>query len=85
MALKRRAGDDHAIMFTLNNFYTKPIWKPELAIDIGTFTIIGRMAEDMFVLWASKNPTDINSIRDFMRAAGAKGKQWVMAGTGTGP
>ena len=82
--LKRRAGDDHAIMFTLNSFYTTPIRKPELAIDIGTFTPIARMAEDTFVLWVSKNRTDINSIKDFIRAAGAKGKQWVMAGTGTG-
>ena len=82
--LKRRAGDDHAIMFTLNSFYTTPIRKPELAIDIGTFTPIARMAEDTFVLWVSKNRTDINSIKDFIRAAGAKGKEWVMAGTGTG-
>lgn len=82
--LKRRAGDDHAIMFTLNSFYTTPIRKPELAIDIATFTPIARMAEDTFVLWVSKSRTDINSINDFIRAAGAKGKQWVMAGTGTG-
>ena len=38
-ALKRRAGDDHAIMFTLNSFDTTPIRKPELAIDIGTWAI----------------------------------------------
>lgn len=82
--LKRRAGDDHAIMFTLNSFYTTPIRQPELAIDIGTFTPIARMAEDTFVLWVSQKRTDINNLKDFVKAAGEKGKQWVMAGTGTG-
>ena len=82
--LKRRTGDDHAIMFTLNSFYTTPIRKPELAIDIGTFSPIARMAEDTFVLWVSKKRTDIKTIQDFIKAASAKGKKWVMAGTGTG-
>lgn len=82
--LKRRTGDDHAIMFTLNSFYTTPIRKPELAIDIGTFSPIARMAEDTFVLWVSNERSDINTIEDFIRAASAKGKKWVMAGTGTG-
>ena len=51
--LKRRTGDDHAIMFTLNSFYTTPIRKPELAIDIGTFSPIARMASHLVARSAS--------------------------------
>lgn len=82
--LQRRAGDDHVIMFTLNSFYTTPMRRPELGLDINNYTPIARMAEDTFVLWVNAERADINSIGDFVTAARAKGSGWVMAGTGEG-
>lgn len=84
LELKRRAGDDHVILFTLNSFYTTPIDKPELEIDITGFAPIARLAEDVFLLWVHSDRGDINTIDDFVREARAKGKDWVMSGTGTG-
>ncbi|MBX2853830.1 MAG: tripartite tricarboxylate transporter substrate binding protein [Rhodobacteraceae bacterium] len=84
MELMNRTGDNHAIMFTLNSFYTTPLRRPELGIDVSRFTPIGRMAEDTFVLWVHTDRTDINSMDDFIRVARAQGSNWVMAGTGTG-
>lgn len=86
-ALKQRRGDDHAIMFTLNSFYTTPVRQPKLGIDISTFTPIARMAEDNFALWVHKDQTSIKSIDDFIGAVrdrASNGRQWVMGGTGTG-
>jgi len=80
--LKGKTGDDHTIMFTLNSFYTTPLRQPKLDIDISTFTPIARMAEDTFLLWVHSDRTDINNMADFAKAAKAKGKQWIMAGTG---
>ena len=82
--LQKRAGDDHLIAFTLNSFYTTPILQPNLGVDVGKFAPIGRLAEDVFLLWVHKDRTDINSIEDFVAAAKAKGDKWVMAGTGLG-
>ncbi|MDX2290560.1 MAG: tripartite tricarboxylate transporter substrate-binding protein [Hyphomicrobiaceae bacterium] len=82
--LQRRRGDDHTILFTLNSFYTTPIDKPQLNIDVAAFTPLARLAEDVFLLWVHADQTDIKSIDDFVRAAREKGKGWVMAGTGTG-
>ena len=82
--LQRRRGDDHAILFTLNSFYTTPLKNPELKIDIGSFTPIARLAQDVFLLWVNSDRKDINTIDDFVKAARTKGKDWVMAGTGTG-
>lgn len=82
--LKSRKGDDHTIMFTLNSYYTTPLEHPELGIDISTYAPIGRLAEDVFLLWVHSDRTDINTIDDFVKAAKAKGPEWVMAGTGTG-
>ena len=84
VALKRRAGDNHTLMFTLNSFYTTPVRQPKLGIDISTFTPIGRMAEDAFVLWVNTKRKDINSMAQFIEAVRQRGKKWVMAGTGTG-
>lgn len=84
LELQRRAGDDNVILFTLNSFYTAPIDKPELKIDIGGFAPIARLAEDVFLLWVHSDRKDINSIDDFTREVRAKGKDWVMSGTGTG-
>ncbi len=80
--LKGKTGDNHTIMFTLNSFYTTPLRQPGLGIDIATFTPVARMAEDTFLLWVNSDRKDINNVADFARAAKAKGKKWIMAGTG---
>lgn len=82
--LKERTGDNHVLLFTLNSFFTTPIERPELGIDISTFAPIGRMAEDVFLLWVHADRTDIKSLDDFVKAARAKGGDWIMAGTGVG-
>lgn len=83
-ALKKRAGDPHVLLFTLNSFYTTPIDHPEIGVDITTFAPIARMAEDVFLLWVNSERSDITTMEDFVKAARAKGKNWIMAGTGTG-
>lgn len=82
--LQSRRGDNHAILFTLNSFYTTPIRKPDLKIDISSFTPIARLAQDVFLLWVHSDNKDINNIDDFVKAARAKGDKWVMSGTGQG-
>ena len=82
--LKAKAGDNHTIMFTLNSFYTTPLEQPELGVDISTFAPIGRLAEDVFLLWVHSDRKDINNMDDFVKAVKEKGTAWVMAGTGTG-
>jgi len=77
-----KSGDNHTIMFTLNSFYTTPLRQPGLGIDISTFTPVARMAEDTFLLWVNSDRKDINNLEDFVKAAKAKGKGWIMAGTG---
>jgi tripartite-type tricarboxylate transporter receptor subunit TctC len=79
--LKQKTGDNHVIMVTLNSFYTTPLRQPGLGIDIATFTPIGRMAEDTFLLWVHSD-TSIMNVGDFVKAAKAKGNKWIMAGTG---
>jgi putative tricarboxylic transport membrane protein len=80
--LKGKTGDNHTIMFTLNSFYTTPLRQTKLGVDIATFTPIARMAEDTFLLWVNSDRKDINSVADFVKAAKAKGSDWIMAGTG---
>ncbi|MBT6275741.1 MAG: tripartite tricarboxylate transporter substrate binding protein [Chromatiales bacterium] len=80
--MKGKTGDNHTLMFTLNSFYTTPIRQPKLGVDITTFTPVMRMAEDTFCLWVNSDRKDINSVDDFVREAKAKGKAWIMAGTG---
>ena len=81
--LKQHTGDDHVVMITLNSFYTTPLRNPDLGVDITTFTPIARMAEDTFLLWVHSD-TPIMNVEDFVKAARAKGNDWVMAGTGKG-
>lgn len=80
--LKGKKGDDHTIMFTLNSFYTTPLRQPALKVNIEEFTPVMRMAEDTFCLWVNSDRKDINSVDDFVKAAKAKGSDWIMAGTG---
>ena len=79
--VKNAKDPDHTIMFTLNSFYTTPLLQPGLGIDISTFTPVGRMAEDTFLLWVHKD-SGISSVDQFVKAAKAKGNGWIMAGTG---
>jgi putative tricarboxylic transport membrane protein len=79
--LKGKSGDDHTIMVTLNSFYTTPLRQANLNIDPLEFTPIARMAEDTFLLWVHKD-SGITNMDEFVAAAKAKGKDWVMAGTG---
>ena len=83
--LKSRSGvdRDHTIMVTLNSFYTTPLRQPDLQVDITKFAPIGRMAEDTFLLWVHKD-SGIKNVDDFVKAAKAKGNNWIMAGTGKG-
>lgn len=81
--LKQKTGDNHTVMVTLNSFYTTPLRQPNLKVDIATFTPVGRMAEDTFVLWVNAE-TPIKSVTDFVKAAKGKGNGWIMAGTGKG-
>ncbi len=80
--MKGKTGDNHTIMFTLNSFYTTPLRQPALGVDITTFTPVARMAEDTFLLWVNSDRKDINNVADFVKAAKAKGNDWIMAGTG---
>ncbi len=80
--LKGKKGDNHTIMFTLNSFYTTPLRQPKLGVNIETFTPIMRMAEDTFCLWVHSDRKDMKTVDDFVKAAKAKGKGWIMAGTG---
>ncbi len=78
---KMKSDPDHTIMVTLNSFYTTPMRQPGLGVDISTFAPIARMAEDTFLLWVHKD-SGIKNVDDFVKAAKAKGKDWIMAGTG---
>jgi tripartite-type tricarboxylate transporter receptor subunit TctC len=79
--VKNARDPDHTIMFTLNSFYTTPLRQPKLKVDISTFTPIGRMAEDTFLLWVNKD-SGIKNVKQFIKAAKSKGSSWIMAGTG---
>ena len=83
MHLKAKKGDDHIVMVTLNSFYTTPLRQPGLRVKPLDFTPVARMAEDTFLLWVHKD-SGINSLEDFVKAAKAKGGDWIMAGTGKG-
>ncbi len=74
---------NHTIMVTLNSFYTTPMRQPNLHVDSLSFTPIARMAEDTFLLWVNKDK-GISNVDQFVKAAKAKGNDWIMAGTGKG-
>lgn len=72
---------DHSVMVTLNSFYTTPLRQPKLGVDITKFAPIARMAEDTFLLWVHVD-SGIKNLDQFVAAAKAAGKEWIMAGTG---
>lgn len=80
----KRTGDNNVLMFTLNSFYTTPLEKPELKVDIARFGPVARLGEDVFLLWVNSERKDIATIDDFVAAAKLKGKGWIMTGTGKG-
>ena len=79
--VKNAKDPNHTLMFTLNSFYTTPLLQPGLGVDTMTFTPIGRMAEDTFLLWVNKN-SGITTVAQFVKAAKKAGNKWIMAGTG---
>ncbi len=81
--LKNIEDKNHTILVTLNSFYTTPLRKPELGIDIHSFAPIARMAEDSFVLWVHKD-SGITNLEEFIQAAKKADDKWLMAGTGKG-
>lgn len=83
MKSKRGTAANHAVMVTLNSFYTTPMRQPSLKIDSLTFAPVARMAEDTFLLWVNKD-SGITNLDGFVKAARARGRDWIMAGTGKG-
>ncbi len=79
--MAKNKGNPHVVMVTLNSFYTTPLRRSDLGVDINKFTPIGRMAEDTFVLWVHTD-SGIETLEEFVEAAKAEGKDWIMAGTG---
>lgn len=81
--MNNTSGDtvNHTVMVTLNSFYTTPLRQSNLGIDISTFTPIGRMAEDTFLLWVNID-SGITDFDGFVMAAKEAGESWIMAGTG---
>jgi tripartite-type tricarboxylate transporter receptor subunit TctC len=82
--LKDKAGDDHVLLVTLNSFYTTPIIQKSLGVDPTTFTPIGRMALDTFLLWVNTDRKDITDLDSYVKAVKAAGKSWKVGGTGSG-
>jgi tripartite-type tricarboxylate transporter receptor subunit TctC len=80
--MKNNAGNDHLLMFTLNSFFTVPLSRPKLGVDILGFTPIARLGLDPFLLWVHTDRVDINSVADFAAVA-ARSERWTMAGTGS--
>ncbi len=82
--LKDKAGDDHVLLVTLNSFYTTPIIQKGINVDPSTFTPIGRMALDTFLLWVHSDRNDITDLDSYVKAVKSAGKNWKVGGTGSG-
>lgn len=82
--LKEKAGDDHVLLVTLNSFYTTPIIQKGLNVDPLSFTPIGRMALDTFLLWVNTDRKDITDLDSYVKAVKSAGKEWKVGGTGSG-
>jgi len=81
--LQGKAGDNHTLLVTLNSFYTTPIIQKDLGVDPSTFTPIGRMAMDTFLLWVHAD-SDINDLDSYVAAVKAADGRWKVGGTGSG-
>ena len=82
--IKDKAGDDHVLLVTLNSFYTTPIIQTSLGVDPLTFTPIGRMALDTFLLWVHSDQKTITDLDSYVKAVKSAGKGWKVGGTGSG-
>ena len=82
--LQDKAGDDHTILVTLNSFYTTPIIQEELGVDPTSFTPIGLMAMDTFLLWVNSDRDDITDLDSYVSAVKGAGLDWKVGGTGSG-
>jgi tripartite-type tricarboxylate transporter receptor subunit TctC len=80
--MKNNAGNDHLLVFTLNSFFTVPLIRPDLGVDILDFTPIARLGLDPFLLWVHTDRSEIDSVSDFVSVA-ARTDNWTMAGTGS--
>jgi len=72
------------LLVTLNSFYTTPIIQKDLGVDPTTFTPVGRMALDTFLLWVNSDRKDITDLPSYVAAVKATGKGWKVGGTGSG-
>ena len=82
--LKGKEGDNHTVLVTLNSFYTTPIIQKGLGVDPTTFTPIGRMALDTFLLWVHEDQKAITDLNSYVSAVKSAGKGWKVGGTGSG-
>lgn len=81
--IQGNSGDNHKVLVTLNSFYTTPLIQDELAIDISSFTPIGLMALDTFLLWVHAD-SSIESLEDYVQAVKEADGSWRVGGTGSG-
>jgi len=81
--MQDKAGDDHTVLVTLNSFYTTPIIQDDLGVDISSFTPIGRMALDTFLLWVNAE-SEITDLDQYVTQVKEAGRNWKVGGTGTG-
>ena len=81
--MEDKAGDDHTVLVTLNSFYTTPIIQ-DIGVDVSTFTPIGRMALDNFLLWVNTDRGDITDLDSYVAAVKSAGREWKVGGTGSG-
>ena len=72
--MKNHNDPNHAIMVTLNSFYTTPMRQPRLGVDPLKFAPIARMAEDTFLLWVHKD-SGIKNVEDFVKAGQGERQQ----------
>ena len=82
--LRDKAGDNHTVMVTLNSYYTTPVIQEDLGVDISTFTPIGLMALDTFLLWVNTDRDDITDLDSYVAAVKDAGLEWKVGGTGSG-
>ena len=81
--LKDKSGDNHTVMVTLNSYYTTPIIQEGLNLDVTSYTPIGLMALDTFLLWVNAD-SDIKTLDQYVAAVKEAGKNWKVGGTGAG-
>jgi len=74
---------NHTLLVTLNSFFTTPIRRSNLGIDVQDFTPVAMMGVDPFVLWVHAD-SDITTFEQFVEEVQAAEGEFVMGGTGQG-